>query len=506
MVPSEEPTGVSSTQIETVPADAVTDGEITTEIGIPEIDISEAETSEPVVPEEAVPSEESVDALIPEEELGEEITDIFVDNIDAGTSSLPVDEQEAVDDAAESADLFIDDIEEADDAAEEVEDEIISDEDVENTEGETASANVLKAEGTDYRVTISYTDEAEIPEGAELQVTEILSDENDYDTYLNEAADALSTEERIMSIDHARFFDIKIADAEGYVEPKAPVTVLVELEDSYAAAEEDLALKAAVTEETDVTVEAEEDVAFDPIVPGVMVKSTEEKEKIYNSSFQRVKYGSDTYIILETGYSYEITEDDIDLHFELDTDIYHPMVVNGTLRTVKSGVDDSGNRVITDISQDSTGLTTLTATNNLKGGLDVQKFVTTKDDASDFVTTDETFFTFKIKLQKSSTDPTPVYTTRDQFDENGKPISGSLGFRVFAAPVIPQDATNIAEDGSSYVFDGLIYNADRNDDEEIISYTAGGTIPNSGEVTLKIRQSKPGGTEDNLLDRIRIVK
>ena len=241
------------------------------------------------------------------------------------------------------------------------------------------------------------------------------------------------------------------------------------------------------------------------IAPGVMVKSTEEKEKIYDSSYPRVKYGSDTYIILETGHSYEITEDDIDLHFELDTDVYHPMVVNGTLKTVKFGDDGEGNRIITEMSQDGTALTTLTATNNLKGGLDIQKFVTTKDDASDIVTSDETFFTFKIKLQKSKTDATPVYTTPGQIGENGNAKSGSLGFRVFAAPVIPSGATDIAEDLMSYKFDGLTYNASTNADGDIVSYIARGIIPETGEIKLKIRQSKLGGTEDNLLDHIRIV-
>ena len=243
------------------------------------------------------------------------------------------------------------------------------------------------------------------------------------------------------------------------------------------------------------------------ISPGVMVESTTDKEQIYRDTtkYPRVIYGTKTYIILETGHDYNITEDDVDLHFELNADVYHPMVVNGVLKTVKFGTDASGNRIITEMSADNTALTTLTATNDLKGGLDVQKFVTTKDDASDTVTTDETYFTFKIKLQKSQTDTTPVYTTPDQFNENGSTISGSLGFRIFVDPVIPVDATNVAEDKSSYVFDDLTYSANRNGSGEIISYTARGYIPESGEITLKIRQSMLGGTETNRIDRIRVV-
>ncbi len=243
------------------------------------------------------------------------------------------------------------------------------------------------------------------------------------------------------------------------------------------------------------------------ISPGVMVEFTTDKDRIYwdTEKFPRVTYGAKTYIILETGHNYNITEDDIDLHFELNADVYHPMVVNGVLKTVKFGTDASGNRIITEMSSDGTPLTTLTATNSLKGGLDVMKFVTTKDDASDTVTKDETYFTFRIKLQKSQTDTTQVYTTPDQFNGDGSTKSGSLGFRIFAAPVIPADATNVADDKSSYEFNGLTYKADRNSEGEINGYTARGTVPDTGELTLKIRQSKLGGTDENPLDRIRIV-
>ena len=239
------------------------------------------------------------------------------------------------------------------------------------------------------------------------------------------------------------------------------------------------------------------------IAPGVLVTITNENDGLYDPArYQRFTYQGDTYAMLETGHNYIITEDDTDLHFELNTDVYHPMVVDGTLRNVKFGSDGS---TITEISTGDTGLSTLTAANDLKGGLDIQKFVTSKDDMSDNVASDTTYFTYKIKLQKSEDDPTPVYTTPDQFNPDGSTISGSLGFRIFAAPVIPDNATDVAEDKSTFVFDGLTYKANRNSSGEIYSYTARGTIPSSGELTLRIRQSKLGGTEGNLLDRIRIV-
>ena len=230
------------------------------------------------------------------------------------------------------------------------------------------------------------------------------------------------------------------------------------------------------------------------IAPGVLVTITEENKDIYSDTtrYPRVTHGGTTYAMLETGHTYVITEDNTDLHFELNTDVYHPMVVDGKLKTVKFSSDGTS---ITEMSADNTELSTLTATNDLKGGLQVHKYVTTKDDKSDTVTTDTSVFTFKIKLQKSATDATPVYTTPDQFNADGSTILGSLGLRIFASSDIPEGATNVAADKSSYEYEGNTFRANFNSENEITGYTARGTIPSSGELTLKIRQS----------DTIRIV-
>ena len=185
-------------------------------------------------------------------------------------------------------------------------------------------------------------------------------------------------------------------------------------------------------------------------------------------------------------------EDDTDLHFELNADVYHPMVVDGKLRNVKFSGDGL---TITEMSSGDTELNTLTATNELKGGLEVRKNVTTTDDESDKVTSDTAFFTFKIKMQKSATEATPVFTTSEQFNPDGSTISGSLGFRIFASADIPEEATNVAEDKSSYEYNGNFFRANYNNNNVITGYTARGTIPSSGELTLKIRQS----------DTIRVV-
>ena len=236
---------------------------------IPELTITDSEMSE----DETYPDTFDDDLLLPGEfdevlpeasdELGEE-----------GMESLSTEEQEDIDDIAEPAELFSDSAETSEDVAEDTEDETVENV-TEEAVAESPVAHVLKAEGYDYRVAVSFTDEAEIPEGAELQVSEILSGGSDYDAYVSEAADVLSTEKRIMSVDNARFFDITIICENEPVEPKVPVTVLVELADSFAAEETATVIHYAEVEtEVVVTVDPEEAAASIADAEGVVIPDT----------------------------------------------------------------------------------------------------------------------------------------------------------------------------------------------------------------------------------------
>ncbi len=236
-LPSEEPEAVPFEDEPTLENEAVQNEEI------PDLGITEDYTA----------PEMFDDSLILPEEVGGELTEASDEFPEEEAEVLPADEQESVEDATEPAEFALDSAETAEDATEEREGE------ENNAEEPSVSSHVLKAEGEDYRVTVSYGDEAEIPEGAELLVTEILSDETGYEQYVNEASEALSTEKRIMSVENARFFDITIIKENEPVEPKAPVTVLVELADSFAA-EESAAVIHYTEDEVKVveTVDAEE--------------------------------------------------------------------------------------------------------------------------------------------------------------------------------------------------------------------------------------------------------
>lgn len=87
----------------------------------------------------------------------------------------------------------------------------------------------LSYSGPDYTVSVSYGAEAGLPEGVELEVSEILSDSEDYQAYCAQALEALGSEggSAAEELVFARFFDIRFTlDGEEY-EPAAPVSVTI---------------------------------------------------------------------------------------------------------------------------------------------------------------------------------------------------------------------------------------------------------------------------------------
>ena len=92
------------------------------------------------------------------------------------------------------------------------------------------STDFISADGETYKITVSYGDDAGIPDGAELKVEEILEGSKEYKGYLKDSADKLNVDSE--SIPFARFFDIEILDKEGKkIEPKATVQVDISLKE-----------------------------------------------------------------------------------------------------------------------------------------------------------------------------------------------------------------------------------------------------------------------------------
>ncbi|MBR3172065.1 MAG: VWA domain-containing protein, partial [Lachnospiraceae bacterium] len=195
----------------------------------------------------------------------------------------------------------------------------------------------------------------------------------------------------------------------------------------------------------------EKDVA---VAPGTMVNLAEARKLGYNPNANPTKVRTFTpdggtarqYYVVEDGHYYYVTEDGSDLHFELNTVLYHPMIVDGTLYNVGFGPNQAVERM--------DPMYAVVATNKLKGGLNITKVVSTtqiavqngeisnvtepKDEDGVKTVTDE--FTYEIKLWKldDSNNKSAVYTYNEQI-VNGAAIPGSIGYRIMSEPSLNAD-------------------------------------------------------------------
>ena len=166
------------------------------------------------------------------------------------------------------------------------------------------------------------------------------------------------------------------------------------------------------------------------VAPGMMLNVTEAAALGYDvtdeSKLREFTNDQDetlTYYVIEAGHYYFVTEDGSDLHFELESPLYHPMIVDGTLYNVFFGPNQTVERM--------DPMYAVVATNYLKGGLNITKIVT--DFEGNEIADVEDEFAFKITLWKEEEDGSisPVYTYDEQFGTDNKAISGSIGYREF---------------------------------------------------------------------------
>lgn len=99
---------------------------------------------------------------------------------------------------------------------------------------------MIDARGDTWEITVTYDEDAQIPDEAELKVREILSTDEEYASLLNNAAaeacsDAQKQGISMPILSGARLFDIEIRDEEGKIEPSAPVQVDIRLIGTAAA-------------------------------------------------------------------------------------------------------------------------------------------------------------------------------------------------------------------------------------------------------------------------------
>ena len=96
---------------------------------------------------------------------------------------------------------------------------------------------VLTADGETYTVTVSYTEEANLPADVSLKVEEITNKE-EYEGYKSQVEEEILDSES-KKVTAARFFDITLMDSEGNeLHPEKAVTVVIETKDTWKENEE----------------------------------------------------------------------------------------------------------------------------------------------------------------------------------------------------------------------------------------------------------------------------
>lgn len=102
---------------------------------------------------------------------------------------------------------------------------------------------VISASGENYEITVTYGEDARIPDGAELKVREILPEDEEYDALMKKSSEAVESSVNLskddlltgefdnesdqMFIHQAKFFDIKILDEGLEIEPESRVEVSI---------------------------------------------------------------------------------------------------------------------------------------------------------------------------------------------------------------------------------------------------------------------------------------
>ncbi len=247
------------------------------------------------------------------------------------------------------------------------------------------------------------------------------------------------------------------------------------------------------------------------VAPGTMVNLEEAAELGFDiTDTSKIKVFTNDegkeleYYMIEEGHYYLVTEEGSDLHFELESPLYHPMIVDGTLYNVYFG---SGQAV-----EQMDPMAAVTATNYLKGGLNISKVVSssqirteTADDGTitlanvNPVTNCKDEFAFEITLWKEDEKgaKSPVYTYDDQIgidEDSGQPktISGSIGYRVFSDP------ESVDEDGN-ITYASQLRGAVLAEDSEYADL-AGGIFATISSTETKITLTMPANGEIRLVN------
>ena len=96
--------------------------------------------------------------------------------------------------------------------------------------------NVIDAKGDTWEITVTYGEDAKIPDGAELKVREIFPEDRKYEQYyqqsLKKTREGIDTEVSSDNFGYAHIFDIEILNQGQKIEPESNVSVAIKLLDT----------------------------------------------------------------------------------------------------------------------------------------------------------------------------------------------------------------------------------------------------------------------------------
>ena len=146
---------------------------------------------------------------------------------------------------------------------------------------------------------------------------------------------------------------------------------------------------------------------------------------VYSSQEAASANGPIQYYVLETGHDYLIDEPALDYRFDFETEVYHPMLVNGEPQNVKVEYKTIGGKTVGILTETGVALSAMQGRNILRGELDMKKTVL---DPVGRVEADNTeVFDFIVTLE-NNTDPGPFYNgTRQKVDNEGNPVVDENG-------------------------------------------------------------------------------
>ena len=201
------------------------------------------------------------------------------------------------------------------------------------------------------------------------------------------------------------------------------------------------------------------------IAPGTMVSTeTVEEMGIPLTGLIVVQYDLDEdgvnedYYIIESGHYYYVTEDSIDWHFELDTPIYHPMLVDGKLKNVTFVTDEQGN--ITGV-EDIVPMSEVKATNSKTAELDITKVIVDNTGIMTDAQKDAETFTYKITLTvpaNADMSHTNAYEYAPNFAGAGSTVPKVFGYQSDENPdVVGLTSEDVGSTGTADVgrFNGV---------------------------------------------------